>query len=355
MNDPLPNDETLLGFLLGALDDTETQWVLESIERHPHLRERLSSLADRLAPWMEELSSDEPIPSWLTNRVTMDIAMAESSGHSEPVDAESVSDADHIEPLSPVERVYENASEKRWLDVLIGSAACLILTSLLVPGVYTARKMAQRESCADNLQRLSHAFEGFSNLDAFHRIPVIELEGPRAFSGIYALTLHDRGLLESPRYLWCPSISPIPPNAMRLRSVEELQRLDPQTLACVQRKAGGSYAYNLGWVEEDCYVTPTWSGERHYAILADAPVIKANGEHWYTHGGEGINILFDDGHVAFLQFHRVLDAIDDPYHNRNGERAAGIDRYDHSLGSSHLAPLPAQPVSQRSRLLGSRP
>lgn len=185
------------------------------------------------------------------------------------------------------------------------------------------------------------SFTAYSNCDPARRIPSIELMGPMAFSGVYAIRLNDHGMLEQPEQLWCPSIAQVLKHRNFLLSSDRLRQCDARTAESCRRLAGGSYAFNLGIVENGNYVTPQWNGQTHFAILADAPMLRPDGYRWYAHGGRGINILFDDGHVSFVRFTGEFDAIDNPYYNRDGKRAAGLDRDDSALGPSPLPPFPS--------------
>jgi hypothetical protein len=63
-----------------------------------------------------------------------------------------------------------------------------------------------------------------------------------------------------------------------------------------------------------------------------------------NHHPRGQNVLYEDGHVQFLCLALVDGAIDDPFHNREGWIAAGVDQEDTVLGVSWDPPLPVPPA-----------
>jgi len=60
-------------------------------------------------------------------------------------------------------------------------------------------------------------------------------------------------------------------------------------------------------------------------------------------------VLYEDGRVNFLPQLTSSQILDDPYHNRNGWVAAGVDRDDAVLGASSDPPLPVALVEDAAR------
>lgn len=343
VTDWLPDDETLIGYLLGSLEPREAAMVAESLEHHEEVALRLAELAEWLEPWRAKWESEgdlsQPPSPWLIDAILAEIAIADSTQQTDADESFETSPRDVKLGLREDLWDGQKGSTVSWVDCLVGISACVVLASLLVPGVLSSRQLAKREGCSANLRSLGMALASFSNSDPNRRIPSIDLSGPLSFSGMYAVRLHDQGLLEKPQQLWCPSVVDVPVmHRFPFRS-EQLKRAAPAEINFCRRVAGGTYAFNLGFVTDGVYATPQWNGQSHFAILADAPMFQTDATPWFAHGSEGINILFDDGHVSFIRFVGELDAMDDPFFNRKGYREAGLDRLDSSLGASPIAPF----------------
>jgi prepilin-type processing-associated H-X9-DG protein len=121
----------------------------------------------------------------------------------------------------------------------------------------------------------------------------------------------------------------------------QLRTFDPPRLELCRSEAGGDYAYCLGLVDDDGkIVPPRCEGRTNFAVLADAPLIQNGREVFIAHDGQGMNIFFEDGHVAFVVPECWQDEIgDNPFCNIKQAREAGLHSRDASLGPSHFRPL----------------
>jgi len=101
---------------------------------------------------------------------------------------------------------------------------------------------------------------------------------------------------------------------------------------------GGTYAYNMGYLSNGHLVANTLGAREDFALVADAPGDMTRP----PHDGKGVNVLYEDGHYRFLpKLHgRPAGVGDDPFHNRKGYSAAGLDPNDAALGPSDAHPLP---------------
>ena len=68
-----------------------------------------------------------------------------------------------------------------------------------------------------------------------------------------------------------------------------------------------------------------------------------------NHRGQGQNVVYEDGRVKFLPQLPSSQFLDDPYHNRDGWVAAGVDRDDAVLGASSDPPLPVTLIEETGR------
>ena len=188
--------------------------------------------------------------------------------------------------------------------------------------------------------------------DYQQRLPQVAESGPEAFAGMYALRLDDAGLLFDPMSRWCPSadLPEVTPEESPLISVEvlppvaALREVPVDDLKRIQRLAGGHYAYNLGVVDASGYSAPRNESRGTFAIMAAAPVgyqihPGQTPTLRFSHGGRGLNVLYEDGAVRFIEI-RSLDSMpDNPLINHRGESEAGVNIDDASLSPSWRPPF----------------
>jgi hypothetical protein len=113
-----------------------------------------------------------------------------------------------------------------------------------------------------------------------------------------------------------------------------------QELAAMQQTMGGDFGYNLGYVEDETLRRPRNARRGRYVLVADAPSNLQPNRVSNNHRGRGQNVLYEDGHVQFLEQIPSPQLPDDPYHNREGWISAGLDREDAVIGASSDHPLP---------------
>jgi hypothetical protein len=77
-------------------------------------------------------------------------------------------------------------------------------------------------------------------------------------------------------------------------------------------------------------------------LVGDAPSNSLPRRVSSNHQGRGQNVLYEDGRVHFLPELPSARIFDDPYHNRDGWVAAGVDLNDAVLGASADHPLPVR-------------
>ena len=126
-------------------------------------------------------------------------------------------------------------------------------------------------------------------------------------------------------------------------SVKYLHDASPDTLRQIQQYAGGHYAYTLGFVDGQHLRSPRYESRAYFPVMSDAPPAgfsrRSDIGRLTGHGGEGINVLFEDGRVEFIAL-PTLDAMPDhPLLNNQGKAEAGVNVDDASLGPSWVAPF----------------
>lgn len=115
--------------------------------------------------------------------------------------------------------------------------------------------------------------------------------------------------------------------------------------------AGGDYAYSLGVRDEGQFSSPRFEGRSGFAVMSDAAFTRVKVSnpmttrpakyrfHVSSHGGRGINLLYEDGHVGFLPSQSLDRIPDNPLVNHDGLLEAGVTLDDSSLGPSWQAPF----------------
>lgn len=328
--------EHLLGYLLGALEPAEMAEVERDLEKDPQLRKDLAAIEAALAPLgfpeRDDDVSFDPPPADLGARTCEFVEDAKRDLVPRPMPAKVVAGSMSPEHERSVGRRFN------WADVVVTASVLLAAVALLFPAIWTSRHSAQIAACQSNLRHVGLALAEFAGRAPDRRIPAVPTRGNRSTAGIYAAILQDQGLLPYPGMLVCPSSELAEQAAtFRVPSLEEFDRAEGEVLVRLHSKAGGSYGYNLGFVENGRHTSPRHEGRSHYALMSDAPATFRPTRKTKNHFGCGQNILYEDNHVKFVA-DITDDLADDPYLNRNGLIAAGLDCWDVVLGESLAKP-----------------
>jgi hypothetical protein len=225
--------------------------------------------------------------------------------------------------------------------VLVG-AVCLFF-----PALSYSQFQSQVSACQNNLRLLGVALHDYSAIQADGSFPGPEAEGNRASAGIYAPTLVSFRLVPDSQVFVCPSLQLTREGGQfRVPTLEELDAARGPNLASMQRTMGGDYGYNMGYTQGGKLMRPCNSRRNHYVLLADAPSNLQPGRVSSNHRGRGQNVLYEDGHIQFIVELPSPHLADDPFHNREGWIAAGLDPDDVVLGASADRPIPVSLTSE---------
>jgi hypothetical protein len=171
----------------------------------------------------------------------------------------------------------------------------------------------------------------------FPRIPV---SGNRAAAGIYAPVLLDNQFISDPRLVICPASRLAEQIAgWRVPTLRELDAASPEQAYIWRRTMGGSYGYTLGYRDGNKCVPTRNELRSYFALMSDAPSLHLEGRRSSNHCGRGQNVLFEDGHVAFLVDLSPGPIRDALFVNRDGFAEAGVDKTDSVIGGSSSPPL----------------
>lgn len=322
-----PNDESLIGYLLGALEADECAAIEEQLAIDPDLRQRLNELDDQLHAMREDAldESHEP-PAFLAERTCAGI--------------DAYEEARRVAPNNPVNERASEPNGWSFVDLVVAGGVCLAVSLLFFPAIVNSRFEARAEACRNNLRELGTSLAMFSE-DHGGRFPMPEETGNGACAGYMAPVLNDAGLLNDPEVLICPS-SPLARNRKDwyVPTRLELHQAKGQQLILLQRSMGGSYAYAMGYVV-DGQLRPTRNnGRPTFVIVADSPSQESSISRSMNHGHRGQNVLFENMSVRFVTSCSLGDLDDSYYLNRRGQPWAGIDVDDCVVGRSDTPPLP---------------
>lgn len=324
------SDETLMGYLLLALPDAE-QWRIEALAASDTvLQQRIEDLRELLAPIRESEQPVEPCAGLTASTM----AFIEKASHSDEL--LSLANPRMSQPLFESDR----ATRLAWIDSIVTVAAGIVILTILLPSIWYSRESARRLYCAENLRQIGHAITLFRQGDLERKIPKIELDGPLAFAGVYAVRLKQAGLLETSRLIWCPAMESLDLD-QTIPTVQVFLAASPQQQENWKFTAGGNYSFNLGNVVEENYTTPGFAGRSHFAVLGDSLMPKGSDEDFQTiHGRNTSNVLYDDGRIQSMLVNRnFAPSLDNPYLNRALIQAVGYGLDDTCLGPSFQNPL----------------
>ena len=229
-------------------------------------------------------------------------------------------------------------SRWNWIDVAVAATVLLTFGGLLSPAIYQERQQARIASCADHLRQLGVALPAWAErLNGW--LPHIPTTGNTGVAGFYAPQLADAGLLRSHQVLLCPD-SPLVKDRSRFRtpSVDEVTMAKGAELVRMHQRMGGSYNYGLGYIANGRHHGRQFAGRSHVAMMADRPAGRRG-----RHAGNGVNVLFEDGHVSYAtlqsDLHRGKDWRD-LFVNDVGVVEAGVKEEDVVLAPSWARPVP---------------
>ncbi len=333
----------LIGYLTGALDPEERQQIEDRLEHDAELRDELRKLAKKLAP-LDDFALPEYDPPNDLSRGVFDLIDAVESTRSHHTESAAPAGQDHAQvtpaKLSQPARSDAASARTRWaiFDVVALSCVFIVGSAIFATSIAGSHYQAQIATCSRNLMTIGL---GLSNFSEIHEgsLPSISPRGKTACAGIYGPTLVEQGYLETPEFLICPgSELARRKSEWRQPTCRELEAAEGIELVSLQRDAGGSYGYTLGYVVDGKYYPTRHEGRTHFALMADLPSAHLAARQSSNHAGRGQNVLYDDFSVRFVTC--AGTSCGDPiYENRHGLAAAGADREDAVIAGGATSPL----------------
>jgi hypothetical protein len=252
--------------------------------------------------------------------------------------------------VTPSGAVVFHAAERTrqftWSDFVTMAAVVVAAASLFFPALSFSRFQAQIAACQDHLRQIGFGLQGYSDLQADHSFPGPEASGNRAVTGIVAPLLVTQGCADSRTFL-CPASSMMREVAnFRVPTLDEVDRATGQELDVLRRTMGGDYGYNMGYMADGELRRACNARRDSFVLAGDGPSNSQPRRVSGNHRGRGQNVLYEDGRIQFIPHLPSPQILDDPYHNRDGWVAPGVDRDDAVLGASADQPLPLMLISE---------
>lgn len=319
--------DSIIGYLLDALDDDELARFEARLEQDPELRQQVRQAARSLRILQQDSDDDLEPPPGL---------------------AEATCALVHAGNPSLRGRYESSASSDRWslADVLVACAVVLMACLLFFPAINNSRYHAQVASCQNNLRAIGRALIEYSGTNAQGFFPQVPETGNLAVAGMYAPTLIYNGLITEDRRFFCPaSGGPEEPTARSIPKLEEIQRARGPMLKVAQWTMGGDYGYTLG-VKKHGQLQGIRNRSRiHFAIMSDSPSIfdcESPNASRRLHR----NVLFESGGVRVVRMDTDCWCGDQLYRNDLGQISAGLHDADAVIGSSSTAPVARVPLER---------
>jgi hypothetical protein len=220
-----------------------------------------------------------------------------------------------------------------------------VAAMLFFPAIANSRFHSRIVACQSNLQTISRGLENFSDNHQGQFIP-IPVEGKLAIAGVFGPTLRDQQYVTDEAAFFCAgdvasrpeSDTGAPLPELHIPALGQIVQAEGAELRRLQRMAGGSYGYNLGFMLDGRYSPVRNQRRPTFAMVADAPGPQRQGRLSMHHEGRGQNVLFEDGHIEFVAGGRVLD-FDEIFYSDRGFVEAGQHPDDAVIGNSNSRPI----------------
>jgi len=310
--------DELLGYLLGSLEPDEVERLEVELQRNPQLQEELEVLSEALAPLATEEDHLEPPPGL----------------------ALRTCDHVHVTARATVETRVEPSGERlRWQlqDFMVAAGIMIAASMLFFPAVSHSRFQAQLAMCQNNLRMIGSGLTNYSQAHGSY-FPAVATRDGRAVPAAFASVLSQTGFVDGKQPFVCPSSASSEQRCLRLPTPQQIDECGLEQLQQMCRQISGNYGATVGYTDADGYHSPRNYHRTTFAIVSDAPCQK-RGEHQSSnHGGEGQNVLFEDGHVTYLQNCKCEhgNKADDIFRNDDGQIAVGSHRDDSVITSRIL-------------------
>ena len=228
----------------------------------------------------------------------------------------------------------------RWADLAVAAGIFIAGTLTLLPAIHRSRERMNQAGCVFNLQQLGNSLAQYASLHPFLPYPPSHRSDTHA--GMFAVMLHDAGVLENLSVLDCPCNGACPHVTKELASFEQVDQIRKSDPTAYQRMLCWDYAYNVGYRHASSgHVGPLECAQSsQIPVIADQPdhqdfqmIREGNSP---NHGRRGQNVLFGDGTVRWFYSRNIGPLDPDLYLNNNHEARPGTQLSDSVLMPSKI-------------------
>ena len=345
---------SIIGYLLGALDDEELAKFEAQLKIDPELQAQVHEAAKSLECLHDDGEEFEP-PAGL---VESTCSLVEEMRHlPQPTNDVSellelgfaASEASHPRrPTNVVRRGYAGggSDNEKWtlVDVFVACSIVLIACLLLFPAINNSRYHAQIASCQNNLRSIGRALIQFSDANPSNSFPQVPQEGNLSFAGMYAPTLKSFGLVDDDSLFRCAASSfgfdRSSSETFRIPTIEELEQSSGEELLAAQQRAGGHFGYSLGVLKNGKVAAIKNQSRNHFALMSDSPalykIVRVSPE---MKREIHRNVLFESGCVRVVCVETECWCGDQIFTNDHGFVSAGVHDSDAVIGASAASPM----------------
>ncbi len=338
--------EQLLGYLLGALDESERETLESRLRDDPQLRRQLASARERLQP----ISAGKPEfapPRGLAARTCHYVAAyAARCAPSGCQTSEEPRPATAGKSLPSAPEV--GGSYTPWLDVAVAAGIAAAAALLIFPAIQNSRFNSRLAACQDHLRQLGLALTQYSENHQGYLPPVYD-RGKGAGAGIFGPVLVTYQYVDDPQLFICPSSPLARGDPCHVPTLDELMAASGRELDRLRRSMGGSYASGLGFIEDGRYHSPRNFRSPCVPLLSDVPSSTLPDLQSINHEGDGQNVLYQDCHAGYLKSPQPDGQADHLFLNDEKKVAAGKHRHDAVMASSTAVPNLPEPIAVGSQ------
>ncbi len=321
-------NEDIIGYVTGALDAQEHQRIEDLMRSDADLQSQADVIRRSLLP-LESYRHCEP-PSDLHNQTLAYVF--------DQIDAHKVGTASPLAQSAFTSEELVTSSRRSWrpMDIFVTGIVAASLLMLLSPALFNSRFAAELRQCQNNLQNL---YAGFSQYSITHEgnFPAVANNTAFATSGAYAPILLEQGYVTDEGNFFCPaaveSIAWRQPGIPTQQTVADAR---PEDLAALQQRMGGTYGYSVGYQAGGRIRAIRNQQRPNFALIADRPSGQSINRYSMNHGGLGQNILFENGHVAFVRGTQSIGLGDRYYVSDRGIVEPGVHRDDSVIMESGI-------------------
>lgn len=321
-------NEDLIGYITGALDAQEHQRIDALVRQDADLQNKVEAIRRSLRP-LESYRHCEP-PANLSKQ-TLEYVF-------EQIDVHKVQPAPPIakSAFSTKQQIHGGRRLWRPVDLFVTAVVAASFVMLLSPALLNSRFTADLRLCQNNLQDLYAGFSQYSITNE-GQFPSIAGNSPLSTSGAYAPILLEQGYVTDEGSFYCPAAEES--NVWRPLGIPTRQMVvdaRAEELDSLQQRLGGTYGYSVGHQSEGSIQGIRNQHRPQFALIADRPHGQTINRRSMNHGGLGQNVLFENGHVAFVRETQSPERGDRYYVSDRGFVEPGRHRDDSVIMESGL-------------------